>query len=1267
MTELGNLRFPAGVEFEKATYSKMTPAVQRMLNNLADNYPSVPGTKISQLYLAFCEEREKALSSSKLIADDQFYSLTRPEFLFQILGDLLFINEKTGGVEYTDITYRDFLLKVKTAYFGGSTISNINKSLSSILGVPVTIREMYLDARRVGAVASIKDTHRMLADILMGDEGNTIVGNVSTYIKDLYYFIDLIRPSHSLFETRLIWKDGYSIAGCASEDLTQDPNGNSYEYILSPLANPVYSLYRLAIGSSQELTGFISSNWVEGTVGSVDLDAGVITLTNGTELVLFTLSVAYKHQVDGIHHIDMADVSIGDHVYLLGKQAQGSFNFHEGATPSEVLANPYAQFDPFIIASSAFQANVQRMRGTNGRALQNKACSENLMDDAVGTVLLPMYEDLRDNCEYPTAAPYSEEFSIPSSTPIPNGSGFHNLTSVLSISDVGNQVKISRVPLVASNGTMATASDIKVYLNGAVVHGGVSSVDPWAGLITFTFLPPAGAKVRVDYFYHAVYPSLLEQVFEIPSTTSSSGPGLFNLGAYAAVASDTHPVVKFQWPFRPKDLSLYGNSMSYQVNLYPILNRDGDLALPSDVSVFVDGVEIPGSVVFVRALLGHVQLNFIPPIGSSLSIQYYYQSKKRSYAFISDSDQHLSDTVYGVNSPYTLESDPEPYEGPFNNLDKFRKPAEYSYKFRAFDLSQSSVVSCNNTGVIGEFQKPAVNGSWAGTQSKLSRYKVHFSGEYLKDKSKYIELNDDYLKNSLEAINILRKGVPPFFRSFTSFADYVFRMQVQDPGQVSTIAGFNLPAQASVENMPSGMVEFIPVDKVQEKGRIKLYSGLKEEVTVDGDETIQLSSICEERGFGLSVGFSEEYYPNRELRLNDYKDFILREEIPSSYGRISATQGSAQITAGLNIDLANFQKGSTLSVSYLGVITEYILKELVYQDLPGSEGSMFENPKGILDRAFEQPTGNYDVEMRIPFYGKMYTIKGSDIVKSGSPKVNWRNCRVGSVLSITWDFGGGSREIEYTLMEVINSTTARLDKAFFLPGGLYEFTLRQQFIKRLDVLMNEVVRRKTLDLNSLFPSYASGFSTSLETSFADPDPDPYPRNAGGTPVGPPPLLTSQVDDDGGMVQFHETEAQADKMVKFRNWDQDMMVVFPGIMEETFDEPMDDSSDGAILQFWDVSQQKIVEYTFRGLILITSEALGWVRVADFPRGLIRLSGPDDTENLNNESYLVARMIVRQVLPDNTVELAVIPEFTRATTGMKLDGLRSLDDSWHLDAI
>jgi len=146
-------------------------------------------------------------------------------------------------------------------------------------------------------------------------------------------------------------------------------------------------------------------------------------------------------------------------------------------------------------------------------------------------------------------------------------------------------------------------------------------------------------------------------------------------------------------------------------------------------------------------------------------------------------------------------------------------------------------------------------------------------------------------------------------------------------------------------------------------------------------------------------------------------------------------------------------------------------------------------------------------------------------------------------------------------------------------------------------------------------------------------------------VSSPPLLTSQISDEGGEEQFHLDEVTAEKMVKFRNWDQSLFVVSTGVLEEEFQDPMDDSSDGSVYLYWHIGEADFVEYTFRGLVLMTRESIGDVSVSDYPHGLVSLIDREDTEGLDGSTMTLVRVVVKQVLEDNTVDMLAFDELVR----------------------
>jgi hypothetical protein len=1155
LAELGELRFPTGAEFEKEIQGKVPEAVRRMLGNLADNYPEVPTTKIAQLYSAFCTEREKALKSAQLIADDQFYTKTRPEFLFQILGDLLFVDEKAGGAQYTDETYRAFLLKVKKAYFGGSTLSNINGSLSDILGVPVVVKEMYLDARKKGVRASIKDVHRLIAEIFMKEGGTGTLANVGTYIQDMYYFIDLIKPATSIFETHLIWEESYAIGGCPGGVLTEDANGNREGYVYTDLPNRVFALYQIGIGDIDSLQGLVSDEWVEGVILDVDTYAGVITLQGGTELVINPLTLVYTSDVDGVYRTEIEELAPGQQVLFLGREAQGSFIFHEGATPQEIQDNWYAQFNPLVIESPVFQANVVKERDEHGDRVAIKACGQNIMAQDKRNVLLPMYEDMRDNCDYPTPKLRKLEIVVPRLEGYEEGDGVVTIPAGVTIGSTEDPIIVEGVPIVNKEGEVAVKEDIVVYLDGQLVEGAVLSVEPWEGVILLSFIPPAGSRIEIQYYTQGAYPVQVSQEYVEYLPPSEEGPFLDLKAKVSSISGEGH-VIRFQWPFPLVDKTLYGNAASYQIAKYPLLGKEGNLASVEDIKVYLNGVELTGAIEFIRPLLGHVQLTFTPPLGMPLEIVYYYQDKKRTYPFITNSDQHFTNTVYGSRSPFTLETNPDVPEGkefnPNANLDQYRKPLEISYRFRAFDSTQSSVVSSKDTGVLNAFEIPGKKGSWAGSMNNLNRYNVHFSGEYLYDTNKYIELNDDYLFNNLKALLVLRKGIPPFYRSFTSTASYAFRNMVENGASVDEAFGFNVPAGVTVENRPSGLIEYVSTNKYIEKGRAKIFTGLKEALTSEGYD-VQLSSLCDDRGFELGFKVEEEYYPNREVRLNDYKDYIERIAGDALEGSLKAIQGSPLLKAGVGVDWRYIQKGSLIQID----------------------------------------------------------------------------------------------GIEYTISNVRDRESLVISRPFLSEKGDYDFIITPLKVEKIDVLLNAVVRRCVVPIGGLFPTGFPLQQDYLVTAFPDPDPDPYPRNKNNPnlPIPASPLLTSDISDEGGEAQFLLDEDTADKMVKFRNWDQSLIVINPGIIEEEFQDPMDDTSEGSVYLYWSIGDADFVEYTFRGLVLMTREEVGEVSAADYPHAVVALKNDEDTQGLSDTTMTLVRVVVRQVLDDNSVDMLAFDELVR----------------------
>lgn len=1157
LQKAGLRRFSTGAEFDKDINEKADLAVKRMLNNLPDNYPNTEFSRISSVFRSFSEERERMISCLYAIGDDQFYGNTRPEYLFQILGDLLFLNGKSAGTQYTDYTYRDFLLKVKNAYLKGSGKDSIQESLSDIIGFPVILRELYKESRLTNSPTSIKDTHKIIAEIFMDVATQDQLTNLSTVIQDLYFFIALIKPAHTLFDTRLIFADSFNISNCSYTDFATDANGNVFNYEYVTLDHSVYALSKMSkfTGDPTE-SQLIKSNWISGIVAGIDTNLGVITLADGTELVISSLSFFYDRDVDGDYRIELEGISIGDPVWFFGYKAPGEFKFESPVAAVE--DNWYKQFDPLTIMSSEFQGKVVRaLQGDTPFPEIIKGCDSSMSVAEADYTLLEQYEDLRDNCEFPSPMPYSAYFYGPSVVPGSEGPNYKDVKAHLSATDDPNVYILDPHPVINKSGLPATVSDIIVFVDNVLMTGAVAAINASTGEITLNFILPALSTLRVDFYYRNIYPLARTENFVRYATNTAPGS---NVGGFVAIspAGLGYPVVFFQWPFKQDQEEFYGNDGSYQMEHFPLLNSSGNLATIDDIQVSVDGLPISNCITFIRPLLGHVQLNFIAPAESSVTFTYMYQPKKRSYAMVTDSVQHLSDTVYGPRSAYSLLTDPSDFTDYTLPIGSTTLPAKYGYRYRAFDLGSSSVWDSEDTFRTDDYTIPSVKGSYAGTHSKLSNYRLVFSPEYLYDTNKNVVLDDKYLTNHLVALTQLGKGTPPFYRSFTSLGQFIYQTPVEPTASTyqSALPGaFDVAAGLSINATASGLIEYVPLPEAVEKERLKVLAGLLEHVDVTGDETIEISSICEDRGMSLNLNIDEEYYPNRELRLNDYKDYV---------DRLSAD-----------------------------AVT-----------------------------------------------GELQAIKGSDLVKKSAG--SWAYVRVGSDLKV------GSRT--YAVRSVPNSYTIRISPRFSEASGRYPYELIFNYVDKPAVLLNEVVRRKRLNVLELMPYYQGTGNPSytpwlIDTSFADPDPDPYPRNAYGV-AGTPPLLTSQIGDENGQIGLLQTAAEAETLVKFRNWDQELFFVNPGLMQEHFLEPMDDTlNDGVRMLFWDVNLQDYVWYSFRGLVIISTEQVGVVNASSYPTGVIRLVDQYDSTGRADAQYMLLNTIVRQILPDNSVDIIAIDEFVR----------------------
>jgi len=1168
----GRKRFPTNAEFLKSLRFRVETSAQNMVENLPSNYPDTDKGEIGAIFKAFAQEAELLSRASSDIREDSVFTQTRAEFLFQVLGDLLFLGEKAigpldpqGNSILTDVEYRDFLLKVKKGYLGGSTTSNIEDTLSDILGIPVILKELYLEARKKNSIYGLKDTHKLVFDIFM-DDIESPTGYLGKLLQDLLFFIDLIKPAHKLFKTRLVWRDEFTINHCLTDVFAASDEGVLISYDYTPSVEQVYSLKKLSLYVGEEDSDIVEDSWLSGTVDATNTVNGTITLESGIILAVSSVSLFYNKDDQGDFRIDFEDIVSGDEVKYHGLLAPGEFQFYN--TPQDIIDNKYLQYDPLYIQTPIFQENVIKVYDDNGRfEVSVGLCDTTIVEKKVVDNLIPEYEDLRDSCCYPSPKPVSAKFDTVTLTPIEKGDGAYNLPAYLNPTDEGNVFIASPTPMLNSEGELATVDDLVLIINGKTVLDSIESVDPITGEITFNFVPPSNVEVRVDYYCADRFPT--PDSYETEINCGSTPPEENDLAACLTPVDEDAIIRRLKWPFNVSDPASYGDELDYQVDKFPILEQLGNLACPEDIKVFVDDVEVPDAVVSARPLLGHIRVGFLPPSGSTLRFEYYTYTKCKTYALIPDDLGYISDAVQGSRVLYSLIPDVAPgdekeFVAPFDSI------KEIEYRYRAFNLSNSSVLNSRDTFELNGYGKPAIKASYTTSYSKLNDFSLMFSPEHLTDTNKYVELDDDYLQNELTANLILRDGIPPFVRTFTDDGKYRGLdtvVESESTYQEDVEGSMDLSASLNIVSWyeQDGFIEHSPLPDFREDHSLLLYSDLKE-FTKESGEDVHLSTICDDGSgsMAFSLSMEEEYYPSRELRLNDYLDFVDRVET------------------------------------------------IVVAD------------------------------------GELRTLKGTDLVKSLG--VNWNHVGRGDTLAIG--------EYTFTVLDVINSDTLKIHQPFSGASGRYDYAITSEEAPEVRVMLNEVVRKLNLGLTGTYSFYSdayvnqagsTGYSPWNQTvNFPDPDPDPYPRN----PDNPelygatgPLLLDSEIEEEGGEVDHLLDDEESEKMVKWRNWDQDHINSSFGLLQEEITNAVDDLADDISVLFWNVSNQEFVKHVYSGTVIETSMLQGVVDAADYPNGLIRLVDAFDSDKLDEAQYSLKNTVVRQILPDNSVEISALQELVR----------------------
>lgn len=204
-------QFPAPIDFRgKPEQARLNEKRQEVLRILMSTLPStymsdICGPNYTLLLKQMADELAQLLLSLEDIGNDRDFDLTRSEYIYQIIGYLIFLNGNLPDVDMSDVEFKEFLLTIIRLYFQGSTADSILEGVQLFTDNAVAVRENFLDAREPGSGFDISDQFGFRIDITI--DGDTFPENPFDLEQNARLLVNIIRPAHTLYNIRFIFSD----------------------------------------------------------------------------------------------------------------------------------------------------------------------------------------------------------------------------------------------------------------------------------------------------------------------------------------------------------------------------------------------------------------------------------------------------------------------------------------------------------------------------------------------------------------------------------------------------------------------------------------------------------------------------------------------------------------------------------------------------------------------------------------------------------------------------------------------------------------------------------------------------------------------------------------------------------------------------------------------------------------------------------------------------------------------------------------------------
>ena len=203
-----------GKEYNLRLTQRAQTIFSTLLNLLPSSYvSSVQGPNYTLALKAVAVELARIeLALEDVNTDYNFTSpnqaQTRPEFLYSIIGYLALENGKIPPLDWSDESFRSFLVNLIRIYFQGSIPKSMADAVALFYSGDITVTEDFLLVRKGASGFDISDEFTFQVDVNIPG-GSGFPPDIFGSETGTRMILDLVRPAHTLFKIRYIFSDTY--------------------------------------------------------------------------------------------------------------------------------------------------------------------------------------------------------------------------------------------------------------------------------------------------------------------------------------------------------------------------------------------------------------------------------------------------------------------------------------------------------------------------------------------------------------------------------------------------------------------------------------------------------------------------------------------------------------------------------------------------------------------------------------------------------------------------------------------------------------------------------------------------------------------------------------------------------------------------------------------------------------------------------------------------------------------------------------------------